>query len=1172
MAGTLTLQAQTWTNTSLTGEARASALVATMTFGEKTLLLNGAGGAYVGNIPANSRLGIPALNLQDGPAGVRNTVANDTTAWPAPITLAATWDVSLARQYGLFMGQEFAGKGIGVALGPMMNVARAYQAGRNFEGSGEDPQLAAALVSAEVQGLQSQGVIATAKHFVCNDQETDRTLVTSDVDERSRQEIYYPAFRAAVRAGAGAFMASYNRVNGRYACEQEALRATVKKLWGFDGFIMSDWGAGLSAAAGALNGLDMQMYCGSQFASNSLSPLVQSGQVASSDIDEMATRILATMFRAGLFDHAAAGNLYSSVTNAAHNQFARDAAAQGMVLLTNGGNLLPLNPASVHSIAVIGSAASTATIATGGGSASVSLPYNISPLTGITTRAGAGITIRYTQGDGGNISSAVSLAQSSDVAVVCVGQQTSEGSDRSSLSLPNDQDALVNAVAAANPRTVVVLYCSSATFMPWAGQVPAALVVWYPGQENGNALASVLFGDVNPSGKLPVTFPTSTNQMPVTTAAQFPGVKGHVAYSEGLQVGYRWFDARNVAPLYPFGHGLSYTTFGYSNLVVGAISPAGQARVEFDLNNTGARAGAEVAQLYLGCPAAATEPPKQLKAFRKVFLSAGKTQHVVFTLGWEDLAYWDATARGWLVAPGAYQVFVSASSRDVRLAGAFSVSGSIPSSDLASAALHKSAVASSSLATNTGAAAALDGNTASGWNSLGSGTEWLSVDLGMTRDLSRVRLQWNTNYAAAYAIQFSPDNSTWTNAYATTQGAGGIEDILLSGKTRYVRMQATAPAVAGAGYSLAEFEVYSQPQRPFNGTVHALPGRIEAEDYDVGGGGVAYFNTTSGNSGGVYRSDDIGIEATTDTGGGYDVGWINSGEWLEYTVNAPDPSAVYNLSVRVASSSTGGRLRVRLDGTVLGTLAIPATGGWQNWQTVVLTNVLVSGGPASKALRLEMLTGGFNLNWVGLDRVQICGTNNLALTSSVTASSLESSSYSAANACDGDPRTRWSSQFSDPQWITVDLGSTRSIARVRLNWETAYAQSYRIQISTDNSAWTDLYATTNGIGSVNDLAVLSSGRYVRTYATQRGTQYGYSLYDFEVYPAQIPGLSIVPAGPNVILSWPATAALWGLYTAPGLDPTSQWSVATNIPALGNSQSFVTDAVSPGSRFYRLRGF
>ncbi|MGH7954087.1 MAG: glycoside hydrolase family 3 C-terminal domain-containing protein, partial [Limisphaerales bacterium] len=518
-------------------------------------------------------------------------------------------------------------------------MARAYQDGRAFEGYGEEPVLSAAMAAAEVQGIQSQRVIATAKHFVCNDLETDRTICSSDVDERTRREIYYLPFRASVRAGVGAVMASYNRVNTRYACESEALNATLKKLWGFDGFVMSDWGANFSTAAAADNGLDLEMPSNSRFG-GSLQNDISLGLVPDSELDEMVHRILATMFQFGMFDHPATGNLSDVVTSAAHNQFARDAAAAGIVLLKNSRNLLPLNSSSVHSIAVIGSAASTSPISTGAGSAGVVLPYNITPLAGISNRAGAGITIGYAQGDGANTAQAVSLAQTSDVAIVCVGQQTSEGSDRGSLSLPNNEDALISAIAAANTNTIVVLYCSAPTLMPWISQVRATLVAWYPGQENGNALAQVLFGDVNPSGKLPATFPAAANQVPANTPAQFPGVKGHVSYSEGLEIGYRWYDAHNVSPLFPFGYGLSYTMFGYSNLTVSAVSPAGQVQIGFDLANIGGRAGAEVAELYLGFPAAASEPSKLLKGFQKNFLSPGQTQRVTFNLNWEDLANW----------------------------------------------------------------------------------------------------------------------------------------------------------------------------------------------------------------------------------------------------------------------------------------------------------------------------------------------------------------------------------------------------------------------------------------------------------------------------------------------------------------------------------------------------
>jgi beta-glucosidase len=1132
------LSAQSWTNTSLSAGLRASLLTNAMTFSDLATMVAGASGSYVGYIPNNTRLGIPALNLQDGPAGIGDG-ANNVTAFPAPITIAASWDVARSRQYGSMLGTEARGKGVNVLLAPMMNDARVYEDGRNFEGSGEDPLLSGAMAAAEIQGIQSQGVIATAKHFVCNDQETQRMLVNADVDERTRQEVYYPPFRASVRAGVEAVMASYNRVNSRYACESEALNATLKKLWGFNGFVMSDWGAGFSTVAGANNGLDMDMYSGG-FASSLLTSAIQSGNVPSSEVNGMVQRTLTSMFQSGLFDNPGAGNLNSNVTGAVHAQFARNAAAEGTVLLQNNGGLLPLNTSSIHSIAVIGSVASVAPISTGAGSAGVTLPYNITPLSGITSRAGAGITVSYSQGDGASIPQAALLASNSDVAIVCVGQQTSEGSDRSSLSLPNGQDALVSAVAAANPHTIVVIYSSSATLMPWANQVAGVLFAWYPGQENGNALAQVLFGDVNPSGKLPVTIPANGSDVCAIAPGQWPGLLGHVSYSEELQVGYRWYDANNVAPLFPFGFGLSYTTFGYSNLTVSAVSPSGQVQVGFDLTDTGTFAGAEVAELYLGFPAAAGEPPKLLKGFQKITLAPGQTQHVTFNLDWEDLANWDATARGWIVTPGTFQVMVGASSRDLRLTGAFSLGSAIPSSDLANAALHQSVSVSSSFSTNTSGSAAVDGDASSAWSSLSSDPQWIAVDLGLMKDLSRVRLQWNTNFASSYTIQISPDGTNWNGIYSTSSGLGGVEDILVSGRGRYVRVYATTQASPGNGYSLSEFEVYSQPQQPFGNAVHTLPGRVEAENYDTGGESVAYYNTTVGNPGGAYRSDDVGIEATTDTGGGYDVSYINSGEWLEYTVNVPDPEAIYSVSVRVASLSGGGKLRVRLDGTALGTIQIPGTGGSQNWQTLTLPNVPIPGGTGSKALRLEALNNGFNINWIELDRVKVCGINNIALNQPATASSVQSSSYPAAAANDGDLTTRWSSAYSDPQWITMDLGSVQNIARVRLNWETASAESYGIQLSTDDNIWTNVYATTNGPGSINDLAALGSGRYVRMYSTQRNTTYGDSLWEFEVYPTpQAPSISgISPVSSSVFVN-PASNIIFTVS-----------STVTNIPTNG----------------------
>jgi hypothetical protein len=350
--------------------------------------------------------------------------------------------------------------------------------------------------------------------------------------------------------------------------------------------------------------------------------------------------------------------------------------------------------------------------------------------------------------------------------------------------------------------------------------------------------------------------------------------------------------------------------------------------------------------------------------------------------------------------------------------------------------------------------------------------------------------------------------------------------------------------------------------------VPTLPGRIEAENYDTGGESVAYFNTTVGNPGGVYRSDDVGIEPTSDTGGGYDVGWLNTGEWLEYTVNPPDPTAKYSISLRVAAPAAGGQLRVRLNGTVLGTAQIPNTGGWQTWQTVTLPAVSLAGGIGSQALRLEVLTNGFSINWIGLNSTQSGG--NIALYKAATASSLENSNYPATNAFDGNLSTRWSSAFSDPQWIYVDLGATYNISEVVLYWEAAYGKSYQIQVSSDATNWTTIYSTTTGLGGTEDLTGLSgTGRYVRMYGTARGTQWGYSLWEFQVFAALAPKLSIALSGTNVVLSWPSSATGWSLESAPALGLPGNWSTVTNVPSRLNSEYIVTNAIGSAAQFYRL---
>jgi len=808
MVQRLSAQTQPWMNTALPAEQRAGLLLAQMTLDEKIAMVHGCAGQYVGNVTNNSRLGIPGLHLSDGPAGVSDGMQG-VTALPAPIALAASWDTGLAREYGAVAGAEARGKGVHVLLGPMMNMVRVPQGGRSFETFSEDPFLAAALAAAHVQGVQSQGVIANAKHFVCNDQESNRGDENSQVDERTLQEIYYPPFLASVRAGVGSVCAAYNQVNGSWASESPLLNSVLKTMWGFGGWVECDWGANFSTDGAATNGLDMEMPYPLRYGTN-LEADILSGAVPAPALDGMVRRILTSMFRFGIFDNPTSGTWGATVTSDAHTQFARDAATQGIVLLKNAGNLLPLATASIHSIAVIGSVAAASPIWTGTGSGQVYMPYYNTPLDAISNRVGTNIITAYAQGDGSgaDTNAAVQLARQSDVAIVCVGQQTGEGNDRTNLALPEGQDALVSAVAAANSNTIVVLYVDAGTLMPWAGQVPAALVAWYPGQEGANALASILFGDSNPSAKLPVSFPAAASQVPANTAAQYPGTNNQVIYSEGLLVGYRWYDASNIPPQFPFGLGLSYTTFAYSNLTVGAVSPSGQVQVSFVLSNTGGHAGAEVAQLYLGFPAVAAEPPKQLKGFQKALLQPGQTQQVIFNLDWQDLAFWDVSSQSWKVPLGRFQVMVGASSRDIWLTNSFAVSSPVPSSGVANLAFLETVIVSSSLATNFPGAAAVDGDSATRWASLSGDPQWITVDLGATKPINRIRLNWYTNYASSYQIRLSDDDTNWSSSYSTTSGAGGLEDVVLTGSGRYVQLYATHSATA-SGYSLQELEVYS---------------------------------------------------------------------------------------------------------------------------------------------------------------------------------------------------------------------------------------------------------------------------------------------------------------------------------------------------------------------------
>ena len=670
---------------------RATALVDQMTLAEKIASLHGIqDSTHYRTVPGVDRLGIPALNITNGPAGATNGGPGHqgpATALPAPIALAATWDVGLAKLYGSIVGLEAYDLANGFLEGPDINIARVPQNGRTFEAFGEDPYLVGQMSANFIQGVQAEGVIGEAKHFAGNNQEANRMTINDIIDERTLREIYLPAFEASVtQGGAGAVMCAYNKVNGLYSCENDLLMTGILKgEWGFNGFITSDFGAVHSTVPSANAGLDVEMPTGIYF-TDALQSAVQSGAGPMSVIDDKLIRRFSTMMRFGVFDSPPVNQPVPTAQNGA---LARQIAEAGMVLLKNDpypGNPVPAAPVDpycglpypvgttnhflplntcVRSIALIGPYATAAK--TGGGGSSLVVPaYTVTPLAGIQNRAGSAVQV--TLADGRDLIAAAALAKASDVAIVMVGDDEAEGLDHP-ISLSGNQDQLVAAVAAANPNTVVVVKSGAPVLMPWASSVPAILEAWYPGEEDGNAVAAVLFGDVNPSGKLPLTFPQNVADLPANTPQQYPGVNGVANYSEGVFVGYRHFDAQNIEPQFPFGHGLSYTSFAYSNLTV---SPGA---VEFDVTNTGNRQGAEVAQVYIGQPSfvspnARPEPPKQLKGFQKVLLDPGQTQHVIVNPDPRAYSYWDVASHSWQVYPGYFvQVLVGSSSRDIRLRG-----------------------------------------------------------------------------------------------------------------------------------------------------------------------------------------------------------------------------------------------------------------------------------------------------------------------------------------------------------------------------------------------------------------------------------------------------------------------------------------------------------------------
>lgn len=680
-------------------EARVEDLLSRLTPDEKISILHGDSKFTTAAIP---RLGIPRRWISDGPNGVREDIGPDTwkpmghtddfaTALPCGIALASTWSPELGMAYGQTIGEEARARGKNIMLGPGVNIQRTPLNGRNFEYMGEDPFLTSRMAVADIKGIQREGVGACVKHFACNNQEFDRGTIDVEVDERPLREIYLPAFKAAVQeAHVMCVMGAYNQLRGNYCAQNDLLlNKILKGECGFTGLVMSDWGAVHETRAAVLGGLDLEMgtegrpYDDDYLARPFLDG-IKSGQYPTSLLDDKVRRNLRVMFATGVID----GREPGALNTLAHQLTARRIAEESMVLLKNESGLLPLDAKTTKSIAVIGENA-VRKLCHSGGSSEIKAFYEITPLQGIVERAGTGANVCFSMGYARKatdtadlVARAVAAAKQADVAIIVAGLNhsrylDSEGTDRKDLSLPYGQDELIRQVSAANPHTIVVLMSGGATDMnPWLAQVPAVLQAWYPGMEGGNALARVLFGDANPSGKLPCTFPKQLEDSPAHAMGNYPGTDGVEHYAEGLLVGYRYYDTKNVEPLFPFGYGLSYTKFDYDDLQLAPGSGEGQpvVTVKANLRNSGDREGAEVVQVYVRPVHPSVERPvKELKGFTKLLLTPGQSSEVSIPLNRGAFAFYDPQKQGWVAEKGDYEILVGSSSQDIRLKGMFSL-------------------------------------------------------------------------------------------------------------------------------------------------------------------------------------------------------------------------------------------------------------------------------------------------------------------------------------------------------------------------------------------------------------------------------------------------------------------------------------------------------------------
>jgi beta-glucosidase len=701
-----------WMNASLSPDERADLVLKEMTLEEKIALLHGVGmptdePVTPENAPSNRgvgyavgvpRLGIPGIDMSDAAYGVRSSGVNGrySTALPANVAAAASWDLQAAFEYGALIGRELRAQGFNMSLGGGANLTRDPRNGRTFEYLGEDPVLAGTLVAKLIEGTQSQHVIGDIKHYALNDQESGRNAVNINISKRAARESDLLAFEIGVTEGhPAAVMCSYNRVNGDFACEnQYLLNEVLKKDWKFPGFVLSDWGGTHSAEKASAAGLDNEEP-GSFFFSDKLKAAVDAGTVPPAELDEHVHRILRSMFAAGVIDYP---RQRSVIDPFAGFETARKIEENGIVLLKNEHATLPLNSTRLHTIAVIGSHSDVGMIS-GGGSAQVDpiggnaiMPpgqgathwleeiwFPSSPLKAIQARAPKA-TVKYDAGT--DPAAAAAAAKGADVAIVFAYMWASEGMDLPSLTLPHKQDDVIAAVAAANPHTIVVLETGNPVTMPWVNAPAAILEAWFGGSDGANAVGNILFGAVNPSGKLPNTFPRSEADLPHPALTMPPPESQHfsgpvnrdqwakglpafqVTYDEGAKVGYKWYEAEKKPVLFPFGFGLSYTMYNYSGLKVTA---GDKVTATFTLTNTGAREGSEIAEVYATLPETAGEPFKRLVGFARIKLDPKEHRTVSVDIDPKYLSIFDEAKNDWTLVPGNYTILVGGSSQDLPL-------------------------------------------------------------------------------------------------------------------------------------------------------------------------------------------------------------------------------------------------------------------------------------------------------------------------------------------------------------------------------------------------------------------------------------------------------------------------------------------------------------------------